>query len=406
MYPEGRWWGASIPDISYSFLSVLVLMAAYALQYKRFAGGNEFFEIPAFKWMLALLGCYLAVYFVALDPQAHWRETYWFLKLVIVVALAFRFLNSEMSLKLATWFYIIGVSYIGYVAYGTGRNRGARLEGIGTVDSPDSNGIAAALAPAVVLLIYYAWMGTKTMRAVAVVCAAFVVNALILINSRGAFVAVVVGAGFFMCYMIFSRYQKRFQRPFAFAVIICGAIGAYSLTDDAFWERMFTLTQYDDGAASGSHRTEFWMATFDMVQDHPLGLGIRGYNKVSRFYLDPEKYGDKNKSVHSSWFQVLSEVGWLGIILFCFMLYACFRTSWAARRHLAENQKVDEYFFVVALEAALITFLVAATFVNRGRAEILYWMLLFVSSSSSIYYLRGLRQREQSTVADIKGYQA
>ena len=48
--------------------------------------------------------------------------------------------------------YLFGCWYISFLTYQTGRNRGDRVEGIGTVDAPDANGIAAALAPSVVLM--------------------------------------------------------------------------------------------------------------------------------------------------------------------------------------------------------------------------------------------------------------
>ena len=97
---------------------------------------------------------------------------------------------------------MLGCTYIGYVAKDIGRNSGGRVEGIGMVDTGgDANGVAAALAPSIVVLLYFAWQGSWKVRVLAALCSAYVVNALVLINSRGAFLAVVAGAGLFITYM-------------------------------------------------------------------------------------------------------------------------------------------------------------------------------------------------------------
>jgi hypothetical protein len=43
---------------------------------------------------------------------------------------------------------------------------------------------------------------------------------------------------------------------------------------------------------------------------------------------------------------------------------------------------------MLALEGALLSFLVAASFIDRARAEMLYWLILFIAIASNVYYLR------------------
>lgn len=43
---------------------------------------------------------------------------------------------------------------------------------------------------------------------------------------------------------------------------------------------------------------------------------------------------------------------------------------------------------MLALEGALLSFLVAASFIDRARSEMLYWLILFIAIASNIYYLR------------------
>jgi len=54
---------------------------------------------------------------------------------------------------------------------------------------------------------------------------------------------------------------------------------------------------------------------------------------------------------------------------------------------------------MLALEGALLSFLVAASFINRARAEMLYWLILFIAIASNIYYLRFIEPERKNPKA-------
>lgn len=390
--PDHRWWGGSLPAISYSFITVVFMFAGLMLRYKQ-TSHIKYSELPMSKWILGVLAAYVFMQFFALSPDSHKQALIEFSKLIIIVGMAYKLINTEKTLDMALWAYILGATYIGYEATSMGRNRGDRLEGIGTIDAPDSNGTAAVLVPSLIFLLYYVWLGkNKYIKALAVLCGALIANGIVLFNSRGAFLAVVIGASVFVSYMLFSKFQRASQRATAIFLVVAGLGGALYVTDDLFWERMETLQNVDDdeGDAGGAHRVAFWMASFDILADHPLGVGARGYNKVSARYLDPSLTdgGKARKSVHSTWFQGLTEIGWQGFILFSGLLYSCYRLSKKTKQHLVEAEKSDEYFKVVAIETALLSFLIAATFINLFRSQLLYWLILFLACGANIYYFQ------------------
>ncbi|NVD36668.1 O-antigen ligase family protein [Marinobacter lutaoensis] len=391
--PDARWWSAQIPGISYSFVASILMIGTLAMGYRRYTEKSPWTAQPALKWLVVLLlFYYLAYVLFALDPVIHKRFTIDFTKLVIIVFVAYKLLNSKRALAASIWAYLIGATYIGYLATITGRNSGDRVEGIGLVDSPDANGVAAALVPAGVLLLYYAWMGNWKVRLLAVICGALIANGLVLINSRGAFLGSVAGVAPFLLSMFFSRYQRRGQRPMALLIAIVGLSGALYVTDAQFWERMNTL-QNLESKESGAGRVTFWLKTFDMLEDHPMGMGIYGYNRLAPLYMDDETRGGVEfRSVHSLWFQGLSEVGPLGFLVFLTMLVSLYRTSRKARHWLrAEGGDNRTYFQLLALECALLSYLAAATFINQFRAEILYWMILLLAVGTNVHYLQHVR---------------
>src|SRR5690554_4243049 len=389
--PDNSWWAASIPGLKYSFIAALLMLFMVMMRYKELSEISPWGKQPVFKWMFALLAIYWLMIFFAIVPEVHKPFTYDFAKLIIIMLVVYKLVNSEKALNACLWAYVLGVTYIGYIAYSVGRDGQGRVEGIGMIDTGgDGNMTAAAMAPALIMLAYMAWLGNKKVRALAIFCGAFIANGIVLINSRGAFLGVVAGALFFLFFMVFSKYQRKGQRGSAILIILIALAGTIYVTDEAFWSRMETLEDVEDGSKSGSHRIDFWLATFDVLHDHPLGVGIQGYVELSPNYL-PEHYfeGRKiGKAVHSTWFQVLGEVGWLGLAFMLALLISTFRLSRNTKQYLIKNENYNAYFKMLALEGALLSFLVAASFINRARAEMLYWLILFIAIASNVYYLR------------------
>lgn len=391
--PDDRWWSASIPGLRYSFITVIVMMIALAMHYKEYSEKAPWLKQPALMWLVAILAMYYFMYLFALNLPFHKRFTFDFTKLVIIIFIAYKLVTSEKALHAVLWTYIIGATYVGYLARSVGRNAQGRVEGIGMIDTGgDGNQTAAALVPAAVLLIYYAWMGNKKVKLLCVICGAFVANALILINSRGSFVGGIVGASLFILYMLFSRHQKAGQRMMAIFIIVAGTSGTIYLTDDTFWQRVGTLQADEEtGRRGGDGRTAFWVATFPMLRDNPMGLGIGGFSVLSEAYVDPDRtggYSTANRVPHSSWFQLLGELGWPGPILFGGLLITLFRQSQRAKKYLIQQDRIDAYFHVLVLQAAFLSYIAAASFIDRIRAEMMYWLILFIAIAGNVYYLQ------------------
>lgn len=386
--PDDRWWSANIPGLRYSFITSILMLFVLAFQYKKLSQASPWKEQPVFIYLVILVGLFYLAKLWSLAPDIHDKYTFIYLKLVIIILVAYKLLNSEVALKSCLWAYILGCTYIGQLATSIGRNSGDRLEGIALPDGSDGNGVSAALVPAGAILLYYAWLGNKKVRAFCFICGGFIANALVLFNSRGAFLGTIASSGIFLLYMMFSKYRQKGQRGLAVIVVVVGLSGGLYVADDTFWDRMSTLQSSDSGE-SGSHRVLFWMTTFDMMEDYPLGMGVYGYNLLSPSYLtETEREGVPLKTVHSIWFQALSEIGWQGLIIFLVMLASLYRMSNKAKRFVLDRKQYEKYFHLLALECAVLGYLVTSTFINQFRAEILYWTILFLTVAIKVYYLR------------------
>jgi len=70
------------------------------------------------------------------------------------------------------------------------------------------------------------------------------------------------------------------------------------------------------------------------------------------------------------------------------MLYYCFKTTNKSKTVLLGRNDKDNYFKIIAIQGAFISYLVAITFVNRLTAETLFWFVLFTGCAYNIYVLK------------------
>ncbi len=397
--PAKRWWGATLPEVSWSLLTV-VAIAAVTVVHHQSTSLNRLRDVAPMKWMIAILALNIALTPIAVSPVDHQRILIEFIKLVIIVAMAYKVLDSAKRIEISLWAYLIGAAYLGFVAHGRGRNSGGRLEGIGPVDSPDANGTATVLVPAIPILIALFCTGSLRVKVAVALLGVWIVNALVLLNSRGAFLGICVAAAMVMFALMFSKLQRAGQRASVILSIVLGLSGALYLADDAFWERMQTLESMEDDPENGAKRVSFWFKSFEIVSDYPLGAGAQGFHALSPFYLDDESLAGatSGRSVHSSWFQALVETGYLGLALLFGMCMSTNRVLKISLRTLVERREERTYWMVVAVRAGFIGYLCSITFMDRYRAEIFYWLVMY---SACIYNVVCVRPMSESSGGGI-----
>ncbi len=403
--PEKRWWGNLVPDISYSFFIVFFMFSLVVINHSR-TKQNRIWAVPPLKWAIMVMVIYTAAYFYAISPDFHYIFMVYFIKLIIIMCIAYKLIGSVRDFSYVLYGYIFSAWYVSFYVYQIGRNSGNRVEGVGLVDSPDANGLAAAIAPALVLSLYYYWISAnKVLKVAFAIAGVFMANAIVLINSRGAFLAVAIGVMFFMYYMYTSSFQRKHQKKMAVFITIAGLSGALYLADDDFIERVTGITsevEAKDEKETGATRMIFWQAAWDMTKDHPFGNGYRGFNYYSPFYIpeDVDTGGKRNRSVHSTWFETLTEVGYLGLGAFLMMLWSAWKYLNKTKAYLKKNNLVDDYFKIVALQGSLLSFMVAMSFLNRMRAEVLYWLIMFAAAAYNVYVLKSYMGERKLTDLD------
>lgn len=405
-YPQNRWWGGMVPDLPYSFYTVALMACGLLIHYSD-TKNNKLLATPQFRWIYLIMILFITTSFYAVFPIFHDDAMINFIKLAITMSIAYKLIIGDRELNIALWGYIFGSWYISFVAFQVGRNAGDRVEGIGSVDSPDANGTAASIAPALVLAFYYFWAtNNKLAKAALAIAGVFIANAIVLINSRGAFLGVAVSLAYFVYHMYFSKFQRKNQKITVVALVMCGLIGASVLVDKSFIDRMGTISKekVSENEESGATRTAFWAAAWEMAKDYPMGVGVAGFQYYAPVYISENVNTgqSRNRAVHSTWFEALSELGYPGFIALIAMIVSSFMTMSKTRKVLRDRNQIEEFFKVRAIEGALLAFIITMTFINRLRADVLYWCILYSACAYNIYVIKHYESKSSNTYAKIE----
>ncbi|MDK9774357.1 O-antigen ligase family protein [Vibrio sp. B181a] len=117
--------------------------------------------------------------------------------------------------------------------------------------------------------------------------------------------------------------------------------------------------------ASAMGRLYAWEAAFKMALDNPLtGVGLDNFYYNYFFY---SSYWDgMNHTVHSTWFGVLAETGFIGLIVFIILIVSLIKTSLRSISLLTKQSDITLSVGANAVLSGLIGTIVSGTFLTQG----------------------------------------
>ena len=137
----------------------------------------------------------------------------------------------------------------------------------------------------------------------------------------------------------------------------------------------------EDGIdASAMGRLYAWEAAFGMALDNPFsGVGINNF--YSNYYYYSPHWDGLNHAVHSTWFGVLAETGFLGLCMFITCIVLLIKSSLKSLRriefHLTRVTPAV-YSAAQAVFAGLVGTIVSATFLTQGFTWPIYILAALV----------------------------
>jgi probable O-glycosylation ligase (exosortase A-associated) len=185
--------------------------------------------------------------------------------------------------------------------------------------------------------------------------------------------------GFLAAAAIGLHYIARSRRFLGTAIVVAalGSIVVFALPR-SYWNRMSTIqSDTEDPDAmdkSAASRLYFWQVALDMADDHPLfGVGHEAFSATYNKYDSSRGLYGYSRAVHSSWFGVLAETGYVGAAIFATMMgYALFACARARRAAKTAPELATIARYATAIEGALIGFAIGGSFVDLQFCEMLW----------------------------------
>jgi putative inorganic carbon (hco3(-)) transporter len=249
-----------------------------------------------------------------------------FLKSIALFFVALQALNSERSLRIAQGSLICGGLGVASVALAKtfliGAGAGGRLTSFGLLADP--NDISAVMMIIVPFSLFQGLRPRESMlsRAIAGFSILLTILLLILAKSRGALLSALV----MVAVVMLLRSRRK-----GIAMAVAGVALALFVPISASFNRSAS-----DLSESSESRLEYWKTATRMALHHPFfGVGFGGYPlRFEQYTSQFIEFG--NRTAHSSWFLVLGETGWVGLVLFLVFYGYAVRAAWSIREERPE----------------------------------------------------------------------
>lgn len=173
-------------------------------------------------------------------------------------------------------------------------------------------------------------------------------------------------------------------------------VAAVPFLPQSYLERMGTISNYE-GDESASTRVQVWKWTIDYANENPFGGGFDVYLGNSFTYETRKATGeannrtieyrtvtDKARAFHSSYFEMLGEQGWPGLLLWLWLqglgVWQMERIRWRYGRKKGEDGSADgraswQWGLATALQQAQLTYLVGAAFVGIAYQPFIFMLI-------------------------------
>ena len=379
LHPVDRWWGKDLPDIRWSLIAAAVTLLA-TLRLPPATDRPSWSSNTSAKILIALTTWIWIQNFWALSPEDHFELSILYTKYLVLLYMIYRLLEDEVSINAFLLAHVLGCLYLGALVL-QARDTG-RLEGVGGPGIDEANSLGMHLGTGAIAAAAILVRGTILQRAIAIAALPLIINGIIQTESRGAFLALIVGGiGMF----ILSPPRIRWFW------IACGVLGVAVLVriaPETFWERMSTIstsTEAEVPLEQGLETREALLrAQWKMFLHYPMGSGHRGTAFLSVRYLEERmlsnstreaQQGTRARSSHNTLMTALAEQGIPGIVLFVWLLVWMARTSLTARSQLILAGRFQLGLQLMAIGGSLAVVLVAGLFADYFKAETFIWSI-------------------------------
>jgi O-antigen ligase len=173
--------------------------------------------------------------------------------------------------------------------------------------------------------------------------------ALLFSRSRAGIAGALMG---FLTFILLTRSGRKGISRYSWLMLagIVGILVVYSMAIGigSITERFLSLSD-------GDSRLDFWRDSLSIIKDHPLGIGLRNYEKVIPVYNVSMLADKRLEYAHNDYLQLLIEAGWIGFIALLTGFLIFMGKSAYRIKHMNPHRNPMHYFLAIGAFSGLVS---------------------------------------------------
>jgi probable O-glycosylation ligase (exosortase A-associated) len=328
--------------------------------------------------------------FFAIVPDAAWGKWDEFAKILVMVFVTLILVNSRERMHWLVWMIVVSLGFYGFKGGISTVLQGGINHVLGPPGSfiADNNALALALCMTLPFMRYLQLHSTRKLVRIGLAAGMLFTGIAVLgTYSRGGLVALAIVAA-----ALFVKSRGRLA-----IIVVMFAIGltAYHFMPPQWTARMDTL-QNAQQINSAETRIQSWEFSANVALHRPLrGGGFDVYQSIPMW----QRYGPEGaipRAVHSIYFRVLGEQGFIGLGLFLTLLLVSWRNCSRVRKRTRHIPDMRWAFDLASmLQVSLVAFMAAGTFLPMTYFDLTY-QLMALSAILAVFCAQEIRAHESA----------
>ncbi len=371
MNPHRLGWGFAY---SFPFAMVIALVTFASVLFSPHK--LKVFWTPIMGWLLFFNIWMLITTIFSLQPEDSWVQLEKVAKIQLMVFMSLWLLGDKEKINALVWIIVISIAFFGIKGGIFTIKSGGSAHVLGPPGGFISGNTEIGLALVMIFpLIWYLYLNAeKKWIQISLMASLFLTPIAILgTQSRGAFLAIVAMTAF-----LWLKSRKKLA---LFAAILLLAPLLLMFMPQSWHDRMGTIKDHEtDGSAMG--RIQAWNFAYQMALQRPLGGGFESFTKQNYDRFTPGLVTEgtgKYHDVHSIYFEVLGEHGFVGLGVFLILFFL----SWGIASKimkLSKSSTEDKWAYDLAsmIQVSIIGYAVGGAFLGLAYFDLFYHLIVLL----------------------------
>lgn len=373
MNPHRLGWGFAY-NFPFAMLIGITTIASLFISRKKL----DIFWSPAIGWLLLLNVWFLISTIFSLQPSVSWGQLDKVLKIQLFIFITLWVMTDKKKINSLIWVIVVSIGFYGVKGGVFTLNTGGAHHVLGPAGSFIGGNTEIGLALVMILpLVWYLFVHAehKWIRLGLIVALLLISIAILGTQSRGAFLAIAAIA--------FFLWLKSRKKLVPFMVIVCMIPFVFMFMPQEWHDRMGTIKDYEeDGSAMG--RINAWTFAIKLASARPLtGGGFESFHEANYEYFAPGLIDRSGRihypDVHSIYFEMLGEQGFVGLGIFLILGLIAWRTASRIMKLTRQSIELKWAFDLAAMiQVSLVGYAVGGAFLGLAYFDLPYHFLAIV----------------------------